>query len=321
MITAIGKVQVLNNVFLAPMAGITDPPFRSISRDFGCSLGFTEMISAEGLVRRSPASLHYLKRFSDETPFAVQIFGSKPEIMAEAARICADSGADIIDINMGCPAKKILRNGAGAALMKDPAKIKRILNRVRSAISAPLTIKMRSGWKGDLNAPLIAAIAEGEGVDAVIIHPRTVEQAFSGKADWSVIRKVKRSVRIPIIGNGDITNAYEAVEMQEQTGCDGVMIGRTAVGNPWIFREIDCFRRTGERPADPDPQERKRVVENHWEKDLLFYNSRALKLFKIRLPWYTKGLRGSSAFRREIADCDEGGKLMAKCREFFDSLG
>lgn len=317
----IGKLQVKDNVFLAPMAGITDPPLRAITREFGCSLGFSEMISANGLARRSKGSLFYLQRFPDESPFAVQIFGSEPETMAEAARICVDSGADIIDINMGCPAKKILRNGAGAALMKEPEKIKRIINKVRGAISIPLTIKVRSGWKSDINSSLIASTAEDEGVDAIIIHPRTVEQAFSGKADWGVIRKVKRSVRIPVIGNGDITSACEAAAMLEQTGCDGVMIGRAAVGNPWIFREIDYFRRTGELPAGPSPEERKRAVESHWGKTLLFYNSKAVKLFKIRLPWYTKGLRGASAFRREIADCDDGRKLMAKCREYFDSLG
>ncbi len=226
-------------VFLAPMAGITNLPFRIITRRYGCQLAFTEMVSVNGLVRGSDRTCRYLDSAPQDHPLGVQIFGADPEIMAAGARIVADGGADLIDINMGCPVKKVVRSGAGAALLRDPAKAGRIVSAVRRVTSLPLTVKIRSGWRQSaINAPALAKILEEEGADAVIVHPRAADQGFSGAADWSVIRAVKDVLRIPVIGNGDIRHAGDVRRMMTATACDGVMIGRAALGNPWIFKDI-----------------------------------------------------------------------------------
>ena len=226
-------------VFLAPMAGITNLPFRTIVRRCGCQLAFTEMVSVNGLVRGAERTCRYLDGASEDRPLGVQIFGAEAEIMAAGARIATDRGADLIDINMGCPVKKVVRAGAGSALLKDPAKVGRIVSAVRSASSLPLTVKIRSGWRrSEVNATEIARIAEAEGADAVIVHPRTADQGFGGRADWSIIRAVKDVLGIPVIGNGDIHRAADVGRMMAATACDGVMIGRAVLGNPWIFQEI-----------------------------------------------------------------------------------
>ena len=226
-------------VFLAPMAGITNLPFLTIVRRCGCQLAFTEMVSVNGLVRGAERTCRYLDGASEDRPLGVQIFGAEAEIMAAGARIATDRGADLIDINMGCPVKKVVRAGAGSALLKDPAKVGRIVSAVRRATSLPLTVKIRAGWRRSVvNAIEIARIAEAEGADAVIVHPRTADQGFSGRADWSIIRAVKDALGIPVIGNGDIRRAADVGRMMTATACDGVMIGRAALGNPWIFQEI-----------------------------------------------------------------------------------
>ena len=226
-------------VFLAPMAGTTNLPFRTIVRRCGCQLAFTEMVSVNGLVRGAERTCRYLDGASEDRPLGVQIFGAEAEIMAAGARIATDRGADLIDINMGCPVKKVVRAGAGSALLKDPAKVGRIVSAVRRATSLPLTVKIRAGWRRSVvNAIEIARIAEAEGADAVIVHPRTADQGFSGRADWSIIRAVKDALGIPVIGNGDIRRAADVGRMMTATACDGVMIGRAALGNPWIFQEI-----------------------------------------------------------------------------------
>jgi len=226
-------------VFLAPMAGITNLPFRTIVRRCGCQLAFTEMVSVNGLVRGAERTCRYLDGASEDRPLGVQIFGAEAEIMAAGARIATDRGADLIDVNMGCPVKKVVRAGAGSALLKDPAKVGRIVSAVRRATSLPLTVKIRAGWRRSVvNAIEIARIAEAEGADAVIVHPRTADQGFSGRADWSIIRAVKDALGIPVIGNGDIRRAADVGRMMTATACDGVMIGRAALGNPWIFQEI-----------------------------------------------------------------------------------
>ncbi|MDI9571488.1 MAG: tRNA dihydrouridine synthase DusB [Pseudomonadota bacterium] len=239
-------------VFLAPMAGITNLPFRLIVRRCGCPLAFTEMVSVNGLVRGAERTGRYLDSAPEDRPLGAQIFGTEAEIMATAARLAMDRGAALIDINMGCPVKKVVRAGAGAALLKDPARIGRIVKAVREAVSLPLTVKIRSGWRAAaVNATEVARIAEAEGADAVIVHPRTADQGFGGRADWSVIRAVKEALAIPVIGNGDIRRAADAGRMRAATACDGVMIGRAALGNPWIFQEImeawPAGRRRGSR--------------------------------------------------------------------------
>ena len=316
----IGNIALDDNLFMAPMAGITDPPFRAFVREFGCAMAFTEMVSAEGLARHIDKSLFYLQRLPDDAPFAVQLFGSKPESMAEAARIAVQKGAELVDINMGCPVKKVLKTGSGAALMRDPDKIDRILKSVRAAIRVPLTVKLRSGWKADINAPRIASIAEANGVDAVIIHPRTAEQAFKGTADWRVITEVKKAVRIPVIGNGDIRKAEDAAAMLKETGCDGVMVGRRAMGYPWIFREIKNYLETGTVPSPPGLSELRTAVLKHAEKSVSFYGTQAVRHLKIWLPWYIRGLNGASDFRKRIADFKNTEVLMSETCQYLDSL-
>ena len=235
----IGKLSFDRPVFLAPMAGITNLPFRTVARRCGCPLAFTEMVSVNGLVRRSGRTCRYLDSAPHDHPLGVQIFGDDPELMAEGARIVAERGADLIDINMGCPVKKVIRGGAGAALLRDPEKAGRIVRSVRRVTSLPLTVKIRAGWRrSEINAPLVSLILQEEGADAVIVHPRTADQGFGGTADWSVIHSVKEAVTIPVIGNGDLRCAGDVRRMLAATACDGVMIGRAALGNPWIFRTI-----------------------------------------------------------------------------------
>ncbi len=313
----IGNLQLKNNLLLAPMAGISDAPFRSVALDFGCALAFTEMVSANGLVRRNSKTFQYLQRFPGEFPFAVQIFGSDPAVMAEAACAAVGEGASLVDVNLGCPVKKIRRTGAGAALMREPGKAGLIFKKMRESVKVPLTVKMRSGWKADLNAPHLAALAEENGFDAVIVHPRTVEQGFTGKADWRVIREVKQTVRIPVIGNGDIQSAVDAADMVRETGCDGIMIGRGGMGRPWLFAEIETYLKTGILLDQPGPAEKLNVIERHLGKFAGWREDAALRIVKKNLAWYTKGLKGSSAFRIQIAGCEKISDLLGKCRQYL----
>jgi nifR3 family TIM-barrel protein len=238
--TILRRILHDNPTILAPLAGITNLPFRRIAKRGGAGIVCSEMISANGLVHRSQKTYQMLDTHPDEKPLSVQIFGSDPAIMAEAAKIVEASGsADILDINFGCSVRKILKSGAGAALMKIPDKARAILKAVRNAIRIPLTIKIRSGWDASgKDAMLISQIAQDCGVDAIAVHPRTASQGFSGKADWAIIAEVRKSVSIPVIGNGDIVSPEDAIRMTDMSGCDAVMIGRAAIGNPYIFSQI-----------------------------------------------------------------------------------
>ncbi len=235
----IGNLTLDNNVILAPLAGITNLPFRIMAKEAGCGLVCSEMISSHGLVYRSGKTEKMLDSTPEEKPLSVQLFGAKPDILAEAAAIVESSGADIIDINFGCSVRKVLRTGSGAALMRTPDLAEDLLKAVRRTIRLPLTIKIRSGWDpSGAQALNISEIAESCGVDAITVHPRTAGQLFSGRADWSIIAAVKKKVSIPVIGNGDITSGNDAVRMLAETGCDAVMIGRKAIGNPDIFSRV-----------------------------------------------------------------------------------
>jgi len=299
----IGALSLKNNVFLAPMAGITNLPFRTLTREFGCSLAFTEMISAVGLSRKMEKSYRYLDSSPVDSPLGVQIFGSDADILAEAAQILTDRDVDLLDINMGCPVKKVARTGAGAALMKDPAQVASIVRAVRKATHLPLTVKIRSGWyRHDVKAIEIARIAEDHGADAVIIHPRSAEQGFSGSADWSIIEMVKNKLHIPVIGNGDIRSAEDALRMMNVTGCDGVMVGRSTLGNPWIFRNIIlCLG--GQRAFTLPPlSEKERIIERHLDMETDYAGGKSgIRSFHKHLLWYTKGLTGSAQFRQTIS--------------------
>ena len=260
----IGNFDIENRLIMAPMSGKTNLPFRLIVKKMGAGLVMTEMISAVGLVRGQPKTHAYLASHPAERPVASQLFGCEPDSLAESARIATERGMDMVDINVGCPAKKVVRSGSGAALMRDPEKIAKIVAAVRKSTDIPVTVKIRAGWSPqEANAVEVARIAEDNGADGVSVHPRFATQGFSGAADWSVIERIKKVVTIPVIGSGDVTEPYMAKEMRAVTGCDGVMIGRAAVVNPWIFRQILDWEKTGDFKP-PDLEERYRLVMEHY---------------------------------------------------------
>jgi nifR3 family TIM-barrel protein len=312
-----------NGALLAPLAGISNLPFRLIARSLGCALAYTEMISANGLVRKTDRTFEYLKTCADDHPLGTQVFGADPEIMAEASSIIANSGADLIDINMGCPVKKVIKTGSGAILMKDPDLVARIVTSVKKAVSIPVTVKIRSGWRGgSINAVEIARIAEDAGADAITIHARTADQGYSGKADWKVIAEVKKAVNIPVIGNGDIWRPQDAVKMLRETSCDAVMVGRGSLGNPWIFKGIiqACSGQT--ENYLPSLDQRQKMIKNHWEMEAQFLGDKlADKRFRKHLLWYMKGLEGASRFRQLAGKLKDGEAILNELNEYFRSLG
>jgi len=312
-----------NNALLAPLAGISDLPFRLVARSFGCSFAFTEMISANGLVRNSDKTLDYLRTCAEDRPLGVQIFGDEPDVMAEAARIAADQGAALIDINMGCPVKKVIKTGAGAILMKDPDRAARIITAVKKAVTVPVTVKIRSGWnRSSINAAEIAGIAEGCGAAAIIIHARTYDQGFSGDADWRVIAQVKKAVGIPVIGNGDIRYPQDAIRMKKETFCDAVMVGRGSLGDPWIFKGISQLFAGEVEDYLPTLSQRYEMINKHWKMEAQFSGHKiADKSFRKHLLWYTKGLPGSSKFRQIVSSMPEKERMIDELDIFFQSLG
>lgn len=317
----IGNLTLKNRFILAPMAGITNSPFRLIAKRFGAALVTTEMISAKGLCLNQKRTLEYLKHSPEEDPLSVQIFGSEPEIMADAAQIVIESGAKIVDINMGCPVKKVIKIGAGGALLRDLKKAERVINAIRKVCNVPLTLKIRAGWSPEKCIVLeVAKMARDCGVDAITIHPRFVTQGFSGKANWSIIAKVKDKIDMTIIGNGDVFTANDALRMIKETGCDGVMIARGAIGNPWIFREILALQ-DGKIVNPPDLSERKKVMLEHFSliKDLIG-EEKAIKYIKGVFIWYSKGLPYSSYFRERIAKINNENELMSLLDKYFSIL-
>jgi len=298
------------------MSGISDYPFRQMAKEYGCSLAFTEMVSADGLLRKGKS---FLRIGEGEHPVSVQLFGSNPEILAEAAQMAESMGADAIDINMGCPAKQIVGPGAGADLMRFPGKVREILTRVKRAVQSPLTVKIRSGWDGEhINAVEISKIAEDCGVDAISIHPRTKVQGYGGQADWDLIGRVKKAVRIPVVGNGDITTPLLARKMLEETGCDGVMIGRGALGNPWIFG-LNSWARGEAEPTLPSLDERQKVLHHHFTLVQAYYGEKwAVRKFQKQVYWYTKGLRGCASFHSRLSGLKEKSGLFEAIHSYFD---
>lgn len=295
----IGNLQLENNVILAPMAGVTDKAFRLITKTFGPALMYTEMVSGKGLHYKSRKTTELLAADKAEYPVAAQIFGHEPEIMAEIAADALSCGAVMIDINMGCPAPKIVKNGDGSALSKSPEIAGRVIDAVRKSVDVPVTVKIRAGWDSDnINAVSMARIAEDNGADAVTVHGRTREQFYSGTADLNIIKAVKEAVRIPVIGNGDINSGKKAKEMLDFTGCDGIMVGRAAEGNPWIFREILHYLKTGEELPQPDISERLETALRHFELLVTLKGERRGVLEGRRhMSWYFKGVKGGAALR------------------------
>ncbi len=317
----IGGFIPKNNVFLAPMAGVTNLPFRIVARRFGCGLAFTEMVSANGLVRGTEKTRRYLDSSAEDRPLGVQIFGREPQVLADAGRIVADAGADLIDINMGCPVKKVVRAGAGAALMKEPGLAEGIMKAVRKAVSCPVTVKIRSGWNSrTVNALEIARIAQDCGVDALIIHPRTADQGFGGLADWGVIAELKEYLKIPVVGSGDIRSPGDALRMLATTGCDAIMVGRGSLGNPWIFSGIfSCLE--GEPFLPPAPTEREALIEDHLKLEVDYTGElRGSRNFRKHLLWYTKGLRSGAQFRQIVGSFDKPGPMLEELHRYFLSL-
>ena len=315
----IGNVKIENNVFLAPMAGITDKPFREICRRFGAGMVYSEMISAKGLYYNDKKTAS-LMDMTGEKPCAIQIFGSEPEIMAEIIPKVMEFKPDIIDINMGCPAPKIVNNGDGSALMKMPELMGKIMRAVTDASPVPVTAKIRKGWDED-NSLLCAKILEDNGASAVAVHGRTREEFYGGKADWGVITRIKQELKIPVIGNGDIFSAEDAIRMFEQTGCDGVMVARGAQGNPWLFKEINELIKTGEVKTAPQPQERLRVALEHISRLIEDKGeSRGIKEARKHLAWYIKGLKGATQIRTEIFKISDFATMSRILTNYIDTF-
>ncbi len=317
----IGSLQLDNWLIMAPMAGITNLPFRMMVKRMGAALVTTEMISAKGLVLQKKRTLHYLQSCPEEKPLSVQLFGSDPAVMRDAVQIAVSRGADIIDINAGCPVKKVTKTGAGAALLREPERLRQILTAARAVCRIPLTVKVRAGWRPEsADVVSIALLSEDCGVDAVTVHPRFASQGYSGHADWSIIGKLKDSLQIPVIGNGDILRPSDAFNMRKETGCDGVMIGRGAIGNPWIFKQM-LLMESGHDAAPPTAEERKGLIMEHFTAlSAMVGESRAARIMRSLLLWYTKGLPHSATFRGHITCIKDMDSLLSVMHAYFSSL-
>jgi nifR3 family TIM-barrel protein len=283
------------------MAGVTDLAFRCLAVEQGCGLVVSEMVSAKGLLMGGEKTRFLLASTPEERPLSVQLFGDEPEVIGEAALIVEQSGAAMVDINMGCPAKKVVGGGAGSALLKDLPRIGCIIDAVKKKVSIPLTIKIRTGWDtSSIVACDVLKIAEDKGADAIAVHGRTKTQAFGGEADWSIIAEVKSRASIPVIGNGDVSSAKDVLKMMDTTGCDGVMIGRGAMGNPWIFAQAQGLLSKGDYEL-PSVEEKGTLVLKHFEMIIELYGEyRGVRLFRKHLAWYVKGMEGASKFRSII---------------------
>lgn len=315
----IGNVELKNNIFLAPMAGVTDMPFRILCKEQECGLVYTEMVSAKGMHYDDDKSNKLTLMHEIEKPGAVQIFGSDPTIMAEVTEKLNASDAAIIDINMGCPAPKITKNGEGSALMKNPQLIVEIIRAVAAASQKPITVKIRKGWDESLiNAVEIARIAEENGASAVAVHGRTREQYYSGKADWDIIRRVKEAVSIPVIGNGDVTGPKEARKLLEETKCDAIMVGRGAQGNPWIFKKIVRFLEDGTIVPDPSPEEKIDTIIRHMNMliDLKGERTGILEM-RSHIAWYIKGMRDAAYTKQKIFQMTDKEEIISLLKSFL----
>ncbi|HJV66067.1 MAG TPA: tRNA dihydrouridine synthase DusB [Geomonas sp.] len=315
---AIGSLTLKNRVFLAPMAGITNLPMRLLARAQGASLTFTEMVSVNGLTREGRKSFDLLKTTPEDRPIGMQLFGDDPQLLAEAARLVGEYG-ELIDINMGCPVRKVVGTGAGSALLKEPAKVAQIVRAVRKATPLPLTIKIRTGWVcSDHVFREIGRIAQEEGCDAVTLHPRSRAQMFEGHADWSKIGELKSALAIPVIGSGDLFSAADVVAMLTETGCDAVMVARGAMGNPWIFRESLALL-AGEEPSAPTAADRCQAARRHFELFTELEGERvALMEMRKHLSWYSKGLPGAAQFRAAVNRIERYSELVEAMESFFD---
>ena len=317
----IGNVELKNNLILAPMAGVTDLPFRMIVEKFQPGLVCTEMVSAKALYYGDEKTKMLLNTNGEKRPISMQIFGSDPETMGYAAKYVSEI-AEILDINMGCPAPKVVKNGDGSKLLLDLNKVEEIIKTVVANSKIPVTLKFRKGWDNEhIVACEVAKIAEKNGVSAITIHGRTRDEFYSGKADLEMIKQVKNSVNIPVIGNGDIIDEESAKYMFEYTGVDGIMIGRGAMGNPWIFKQIQYYLETGEKLPKPTLKEKYEILKEHIELAIKEKGEKvAINEMRKHIACYTKNLKDSSAFRNEINHIDTKEELLRKIQEYFGSL-
>lgn len=308
---AIGNVTLDNNIILAPMAGVTDLPFRLLCSEQGAGMSCMEMVSAKAIMYKNKNTESLLEIHPEEGRVSLQLFGSDPKILGEMARQIEDRPFDILDINMGCPVPKVVNNGEGSALMKEPKLVEEIVSAVAKAVNKPVTVKIRKGFNDTcVNAVEIARIAEASGAAAVAVHGRTREQYYAGKADWEIIAKVKSNLSIPVIGNGDVTDGASAKAMLEQTGCDGVMVGRAARGNPWIFRQIISYLRDGTVMPRPDKEEIKATILRHARLQLECKGEyTGIREMRKHVSWYTFGMPDSARMRRSINMAESFGEL------------
>ena len=322
MSIAIGPLTLDDPVILAPMSGVTDMPFRRLVKQHGAGLVVSEMIASEAMIRETRKSLVMAAKSADEQPMAVQLAGCEPQVMAEAARLNADRGAALIDINFGCPVKKVVNGHAGSALMRDELHAARILEATVKAVDLPVTLKMRTGWdEQNRNAPELARIAESSGIKMITIHGRTRCQFYEGSADWAFIRAVKDAVKIPVIANGDITTLEDAETALHRSGADGLMIGRGSYGRPWFLRQVIHYLRTRERLPAPSLAQQLATVLAHYEAMLMHYGvSVGLRIARKHIGWYSKGLPGSAEFRAAVNRSENVGEVKAMIRGFFEPL-
>ncbi|WP_297133049.1 tRNA dihydrouridine synthase DusB [Terrisporobacter sp.] len=314
----IGNVQLDNEVFLSPMAGVTDLPFRTICKEKGCGMLYTEMINAKALSYNDENTKKMLNMPDDGHPVAIQIFGSDPEFMGKAASILNEYPNKILDINMGCPAPKVVKNGDGSALMRNPELAAKVLSAVVENSDKPVTLKIRKGWDDTcVNAVEIAKIAEECGISAVAIHGRTREQFYSGKADWDIIRDIKGAINIPVIGNGDVFDVQDAVNMLEKTKCDAIMIGRGSQGNPWIFKRINHYMKTGEILPEPTLEEKMNTAIRHMNLAVEEHGEYvAVREMRKHIGWYLKGLKNSARYRDQINKITDYKEVIAMLEEY-----
>ena len=314
----IGNVQLDNEVFLSPMAGVTDLPFRTICKEKGCGMLYTEMINAKALCYDDENTKKMLNLEDDGHPVAVQIFGSDPEYMGKAASIMNQYTNDILDINMGCPAPKVIKNGDGSALMRNPKLAAEVLTAVVKNSKKPVTLKIRKGWDDNsVNALEIAKIAEECGISALAIHGRTREQFYSGIADWDIIAEIKQSINIPVIGNGDVFDVQDAVNMLEKTKCDAIMIGRGSQGNPWIFNRINHYMKTGEVLPEPTLEEKISTAIKHMNLAVAEHGEYvAVREMRKHIGWYLKGLKNSAKYRDQINKITDYKEVISMLEEY-----